>query len=68
MKPWARSPTLHKPGLVVDTCNPSSREVEAGGPEIQGQLHGKLQASLLYETISKQNKTKSKGAKYPADV
>lgn len=48
--------TLQKPGLVVNTCNPSAREAEAAGSEVQGRLHSKLEASLLCEALS-QNKT-----------
>jgi hypothetical protein len=35
---------LFQPGVVVPTCNPSTREAEGGGPQIQDQpgLHKKI--------------------------
>lgn len=42
-----------KPELVVHSCNPIIREVEAGGSEVQGhpQLHSKSEASLGYKRL-----------------
>ena len=34
MKPWLRSPALCKLDLIAHACNPSTGEVEAGGPEV----------------------------------
>ena len=42
---------LHKPDVVVHTCNPRALEVvEAGGSEVQGhtQLHRKFEATMGY--------------------
>lgn len=33
-------PRLHKPGMETRDCNPSTREVEAGGSD--AQLHNEL--------------------------
>lgn len=47
-------PTLHKPGVMVNACNPSTCKGEARGLEVQGypQLQSRLEASLgLHETL-----------------
>lgn len=33
---WVPSPAQHKPGMMVHICNPSIREMEAKGSEVQG--------------------------------
>lgn len=30
-EPWARSPEMHKPGVVAHSCNPSTLDVKAEG-------------------------------------
>ena len=42
-----------KLAMVAHTCTPSTWEVESGESEVQGhvQLHRKLEASLLQETV-----------------
>jgi hypothetical protein len=46
-KPWVPS---HKLDVVPQACNPSTREIEAGGSEVQGYLwlHSKSETSLGY--------------------
>lgn len=43
MKPWVQSPVPHKtrhtPGMVVHTCDPSTKEMAVGGSEVGGHLH-----------------------------
>lgn len=34
-KAWVPSSELHKPGMVVQACDPNTQEKEAGGSEIQ---------------------------------
>lgn len=34
MKPQVQSPGLYKPGIMVDDCNHSTGEVEAGGSKV----------------------------------
>ncbi|CAO2577579.1 hypothetical protein LEMLEM_LOCUS166 [Lemmus lemmus] len=36
MKATVPSPNLHETKVVVHICNPSTREVEAGGSEVPG--------------------------------
>ena len=45
MKPWAWSPTMHTPCVVIHCCL-STQEVEAGGAEVQDNpwLCGKSRA------------------------
>lgn len=42
------TPAPHQPGTVMQTCNPSAREVKIGGQEVQGHpgLTSDLGASL----------------------
>ena len=46
--------------MVVHICNPSTGEVETGGPGVQGNtwLHSKFKANLYNETLS-QNTTEN---------
>lgn len=43
MESWVQSPvphkTRHKAGVAVQTCDPSTKEMKTGGPEVQGHLH-----------------------------
>jgi hypothetical protein len=41
--------SLQKPGIVVHSYNPSTREVEAGGSQVQGQPG--LQSEILFQKI-----------------
>jgi hypothetical protein len=54
MQPWVGSLTPHKPGMVEYACDPRTREMEAGGSTVQGQLwlHNKFEASLGYLRIT----------------
>jgi hypothetical protein len=46
--PWILSLALHKPGMVVHTCSPSTWELEAGVSGIEGNpwLRRDLEDSL----------------------
>ena len=35
VKSWILTTEPPKPGVVAQTCNPSTHEVETGGPEVQ---------------------------------
>lgn len=39
--------------MLVHACNPSTLEVEAGGPEVQGhlRLHSEFESNLGYRRI-----------------
>ena len=51
-----------KQGMVEHISNLGTQEVKAGGSGVQGQLqlHSKFEASLYYETLSKQTSNKIK--------
>jgi hypothetical protein len=54
-----RNENLDLAGQVVQACNPSTQEAEAGGSQVWGQtaLHSKFQDSLGYtESVSKKPK------------
>lgn len=48
--PWVHSLTLNKLDVVVHASNRSTKEMGAGGSEVQDRLwlHSKLEASLGY--------------------
>lgn len=61
-KTWVRSPTPHKPGMLVFVCNPSPGKVEAGSSEFQGDqmMPNEFEGSLGYSASNKQKgKTKA---------
>lgn len=33
-RPWAPFPALHEANVIAHVCNPSTREIEAGGSEV----------------------------------
>lgn len=49
-------------GAVLNTCNPSTQEVQAGGSGVQSQswLHSEVEASLSYMTHCLKSKIKNK--------
>jgi hypothetical protein len=48
-EPWVQSPALHKYGVLVWACNPSSqREAEISGIQSHPWLCNKFQARLAY--------------------
>lgn len=50
---------LHRLGIAVHACNPSTPEVVAGGPGGQGQ-HGLWEVEVTPDAVSKQSKTRCK--------
>lgn len=58
-KPWVLYPASYRLGVVLNTCNPSTWEVEAGGVGAQGhpQLHIQFQHGI-HETLSIKKKKK----------
>jgi hypothetical protein len=50
-KPWVQFPEMHKPGLLAQTCNLNTQEVEAGGPEVQDSSERHEILSLCFKNI-----------------
>jgi hypothetical protein len=50
-RPLNRAPALSSLGALLHTCKPSTREVEAGGSDVQG--HPSLRSVGIHERLSK---------------